>query len=138
MGCDIHLYVEVKNPEGKWVSPENWTKEKGYFDVPCDEKYYTERNYRLFGVLAGVRDSWVTPIDEPRGLPSDVSKEVRFATDINSDHSHSWFLLQELWEVDWKSYEDGIYGFGIFLKMLERLKQLGDPSDVRIVFWFGS
>jgi hypothetical protein len=42
----------------------------------CLHSFYNSgRNYTLFGVLAGVRDSNVQPIDWPRGLPPDLSEE---------------------------------------------------------------
>lgn len=62
MGCDIHLYVESK--------PKN-----------CDTWFttgfggeFSERNYTMFGKLAGVRDEpdYETFI-EPRGVPKDIS-----------------------------------------------------------------
>ncbi len=53
------------------------------FDAPLHVQalhwgWYHGRDYRLFGVLAGVRDYSVKPISEPRGLPKDVSEHVRF------------------------------------------------------------
>lgn len=37
--------------------------------------FYSGRNYTVFGVLAGVREFNVKPIDWPRGLPPDLSEE---------------------------------------------------------------
>lgn len=52
-------------------SRNQWLKGTGR----CTHSFYSERNYTVFGVLAGVRDSDVQPIDWPRGLPPDLSEE---------------------------------------------------------------
>jgi len=60
MGCDIHLHVEVKAPEGRWSHALS---------------QYCPRNYVLFGHLAGVRHA---PLyyPEPQGFPKDASYQV--------------------------------------------------------------
>jgi hypothetical protein len=58
-----------------------------------------DRNYSRFAVLANVRNYGNTEyIDEPRGLPRDVTAEVRKASrDWGIDgHSRSYFTLKEL------------------------------------------
>jgi len=75
MGTDIHGVWQKKTPGG-------WQ------DVPS--AYMQDRHYRLFALLAGVRNGIgfagvvthepVTPISEPRGLPND------FACDDSSNH----------------------------------------------------
>jgi hypothetical protein len=60
MGCDIHLITEIFK-EGKW----NYIEE-----IP---ESFNGRNYSLFGVLAGVRNSFNEDNFEPRGLPKDIS-----------------------------------------------------------------
>lgn len=110
MGCDIHFYVE-KKVKGRWVSADTWTP----YRWPDDEgapkveilrrdRFYDDRNYQLFGILAGVRTDSFVRIDGPRGLPHDLSAELReehgdmASTDY---HSHSWFTLKELLAYDW-------------------------------------
>lgn len=119
MGCDIHIHIEYKrnkftgydaNKEPQFEKV--WTC-GDYFKV---NPYYTEgnddgepplslvgfcdnRNYARFAVLADVRNYGNTPyIDEPRGLPDDVTAEVE--KDSNrwgeDGHSHSYFTLKEL------------------------------------------
>lgn len=87
MGCDIHFYVENKF-EGKW------------FNVFSDE-WYVDRNYLLFGLLAGVRSNLLNPISPIKGLPSDVSPFVlkeRESWSVDA-HSMSYYLLSELLAV---------------------------------------
>ena len=85
MGCDIHDWAEVRGPDGRWTKcgdvfaytyfdpnePENeWNRR--LTDSP-----YSGRNYRLFAVLAGVRNDYgIRPIAKPRGVPDDVSPKV--------------------------------------------------------------
>ena len=47
MGCDIHLHIELKDKEGNWH----------HYGEPS-----INRNYSLFGFLAGVRDNNIKPI----------------------------------------------------------------------------
>lgn len=83
MGADIHIVVECKR-NGRWV-------EAGV--PPCDN-----RNYALFGVLAGVRSSEHPTICSPKGMPADASDAAKELNDHwNGDgHSHSWLTLREI------------------------------------------
>lgn len=132
MGCDIHLAVEVRNGDGKWhraLPPEeiydSWlakqaAKETGdshYYRDRVKVEWFNDRNYNLFAILAGVRNGYdFVPISEPRGLPSDLSPEVKKLdymsreesesgggdNDISlGDHSQSWLTLAELLACDW-------------------------------------
>ena len=64
------------------------------------ESLYSGRNYELFGILAGVRDHNNDSIDDPRGLPEDVSEVTKKESDRwdGDGHSHSWLTLKELRE----------------------------------------
>lgn len=121
MGCDIHIHVEYKHNKfigydenKKPLYKEVWTcgdyfKINPYFDRhtaqfgherPYDLVGFCDgRNYSRFATLANVRNYGNTPyIDEPRGLPADVTKEVKADADDWGDdgHSHSYFTLKEL------------------------------------------
>lgn len=110
MGCDIHLFTEIKksiNSEDKWVNVDNWRYNPYYKEGSDDgeemlhvESLYSGRNYELFGILAGVRDLSNDAIDDPRGLPEDVSSVTKKASDRwdGDGHSHSWLTLRELKE----------------------------------------
>lgn len=110
MGCDIHLFTEIKksiNSEDKWVNIDNWRYNPYYKEGNDDgermlelESIYSGRNYELFGILAGVRDRNNDTIDEPRGLPEDVSNVTKKESDRwdGDGHSHSWLTLRELKE----------------------------------------
>lgn len=146
MGCDIHVYIEVK--EGQWV----------FYSTDI----FNYRYYGLFGFLANQRNySQSDYLQENRGLPEDVSIEVKQESDdlgING-HSHGWLLLEELLNFDYnKTFYDmrgccncvcdgcsrnkaKLITYTEFLGKhffdeLEELKGLGDPKHVRIVFWF--
>lgn len=85
------------------------------------EQFYHDRSYSVFAILAGVRngvgfagcdtgDPFV-PISEPRGLPADMSFELRrrLKADYDDDddwvslgdHSFSWLTLDEVLAYDW-------------------------------------
>jgi hypothetical protein len=103
MGCDIHIYAE-KLINGRW---QKITGFKNRYDENSDEPYFG-RNYELFAILAGVRNGSgfagcdtgdpVIPISEPRGLPEDVSSDIKAESDeLGVDgHSHSWLLISEI------------------------------------------
>lgn len=73
-------------------------------DVDYADRYYRGRNYDLFAMLADVRNyGAIEPIDDARGLPEDVCDWLREESDswgIDA-HSHTYFTLRELLEVDW-------------------------------------
>jgi len=111
MGCDIHLYVEVRE-NGHWNSVHEWVEEDGWFHTD-DRRFDPGRNYRLFAMLADVRNGvgfagidmgdHLNPIDDLRGLPDDASPETQqCANSWSSDgHSHSYFMVRELLDYDW-------------------------------------
>jgi len=148
MGCDIHVFVERFDREkNKWFAADNWIKNNnGDVGVPYDERIYSGRNYNLFAILANVRNGrgfagiktgeGFDPIDEPRGLPVDVTREVRAEMDGWGDdgHSHSYVGLRELLEYDFDGKAVKQYGV-ISSKDYEAWsKNRGEPS----VYWGAS
>jgi len=161
MGCDIHFFTErftssndYEGPrdllvdrsnrideivDGKpsierWVSADAWDIDDG--DWLCVERY-DGRNYYLFSILADVRNSGEEVIDYPRGIPLDASCGYLHKCDSwSSDaHSHSYFTLRELLDVDWGKY-DSEY-LEEFLTILEELKSIdSDFNKVRVCFFF--
>lgn len=117
MGCDIHSYAEQKNPRtGRWeklgdIFPYE-PIEREWMDPDSFDSPFIVRNYRMFGFLADVRnEADVPPISKPRGLPRDLSPEVRRLADEGEwggpGHSHSWLSLQELSQFDYDAeFED--------------------------------
>jgi hypothetical protein len=163
MGCDIHFFTERKTSsnnykgprdlsedrntkieeiiEGipateRWVSADEWEIEDGYWNVPYGKSFYSNRNYYLFAILAGVRGS-TDPIDYPRGIPNDCSSGYKYMCGIwGSDaHSHSYFTLKELLDVDWGNYQ--MEYLSEFMETIEKMKTIDDnPNKVRCVFFF--
>lgn len=147
MGCDITCFVEVRTG-GEWCIVDD-PKNPDYFLDPL-----WERHYGLFGWLAGVCNYVkIAPLSPPRGLPQDLSVGVRDCYNTTPVHtfSHSYYTLRELLDVDYsvavtdrREEDDGVirvlplWDFlgPEYQRMLETLKALGPPDDVRIVFWF--
>ena len=131
MGCDIHMFAEkIDGRNGKWkkfgdVFPNPYYRkgeENKYFEDE-EESWWSNpkkcsspfqgRNYDLFAMLANVRNgrgfagcdtgNGFIPIAMPKGLPKDVSPEIKQESDRwNGDgHSHSYFTVQELIDYDW-------------------------------------
>jgi hypothetical protein len=164
MGCDIHMFIERKTSgnnyqgprdiqldrnakieeiiegipvEERWVSADTWEIDNydGYWQ--CNE-IYNNRNYYLFAILADVRnDGSVEPIDYPRGIPDDCSSGYSYMTKQwgGDGHSHSYFTLKELLEVNWDLYEKEY--IKDFFEAIDEMKSIDDnPEKVRCVFFF--
>lgn len=160
MGCDIHMVAEHRK-DGRWtrvLPPEHawdpWLVEQNWLD-DARQEWFHNRNYALFGVLAGVRGDG-PPIAEPRGLPGDVGEEVRAMIDNDGrdsdvywlgDHSFSWLTLDEILAYDWDRpagyYSDGRpmreWCSEFLTRTVPALQDLDpDPRNVRLVFGFDS
>ena len=162
MGADIHFFRERKtaslNYEGpknleeerdkkiceiindkslteRWVSADRWKKDGKNW---VHEEVFWSRNYYLFSILADVRNSGdVQPICEPRGVPKDASSGYLHMVDRweGDGHSHSYFTLEELLDVDWSQYDKEY--IEDFLKVVDELKSSDpDTKKVRICFFF--
>ncbi len=126
MGCDIHATIEKKFTKLSWYSLAT------DFDI--------DRNYELFGYLAGIRGKKligsetvdIEPIIQVRGLPSDVSDE--FKKQINKmrgdAHTPSWILFSEMNALPEKFKQEPFY-----ITMEAFAKKYGE-DDVRLVFFF--
>lgn len=132
MGCDIHLVLETKW-RGQWVG------------VPM-QRCPNTRNYKRFGLLAGVRG----PGPDPRGVPDDASAyaQMEIAHWDCDGHSHSWCTLKEFVEAclasepdpekmldpdDPRTQDPYYHYFG--LEVLDDGVD-GAIDDYRVVFWF--
>lgn len=144
MGTDIHFHVEKQTGPGRWIRAEDLLPNKYYRGGGSSEPeyvwdyWYSGRDYRLFAMLANVRNGFgfagiptgqaIEPIDEPRGLPKDVSPDTQSEADYWSAdaHSHSYFTVRELLEVDWQQM---ITHFGyVTPNDFDRWRRLGSPE----------
>jgi hypothetical protein len=163
MGCDVHFFTERKTSsnnyggpkdlsedrnikieeiiddrpiEERWVSADEWEFDYGYWNIPYSKEFYNKRNYYLFSILAGVRGD-EKPIAYQRGIPKDCSYGYLYMTKQwrGDGHSHSYFTLKELLEVDWGSYNKEY--ISEFMETIEKMKSIdSDPQKVRCVFFF--
>ncbi len=125
MGCDIHAVMEIK-VDGKWYGN---TKK-------------IARNYDLFALMAGVRNSdEIEPVAESKGLPDDLSMIARLQYKIwdGDAHNCSWLSLDELRTVAKRCRKASIYSNEIddvIESCEEYLRFNENVTDVRLVFWF--
>lgn len=159
MGCDIHVYLEKYasiNGKSTWVNVDYWQKNP-YFGITESEREYEHvscyvgRNYDLFGILAGVR-SGEDPIDEPRGLPEDVTEVTKKEYERGDMiHTPTYYTLKELKDYlyensDNKEIFDCLNRFveGIndrfkeefYIGKLDEKRYTIKENSFRVVFWF--
>jgi len=86
MGCDIHVYTEQYDTrDNTWHTNDNFRLNRFYGQYEDQKEFehesvYHGRNYQLFGILAGVRDTYVYPIASPRGIPDDCCEFIVMLT----------------------------------------------------------
>lgn len=112
MGCDIHAFVEVRTLEGKWEANkrevfglDEFYKKRYEKDKTAHPNFH--RNYALFAFLADVRNySACEPLLLPRGLPDEVSQEIKNEYKRCQDGYPlaSYFTLQELLDFDYDQF----------------------------------
>ena len=97
MGCDIHWWSETRKDE-QWHCDQKTT----FTNDPEDDIYMyglrgSHRDYRWFGLLAGIRTAWEYSF-QPKGIPEELSIEVKKVFDQWSIdcHSHSYLTRAEL------------------------------------------
>tara|TARA_Y100000401_G_C8310525_1_gene219459 strand:- start:779 stop:1426 length:648 start_codon:yes stop_codon:yes gene_type:complete len=125
-----------------------YTYSKGMIRNPYTNQPYGGRCYSLFGILAGVRDQSNPMIgaefnSDIKGVPDDASMSVKSMSDEwdIDGHSHNYFTLRELLDSEYNKMDDndlkvrGIDPY-FFNTTIPQLQKLGQPEDVRIIFWF--
>jgi len=159
MGCDIHVYLEkyvAFNDGSKWVNVDYWQLNPHFGSDGSEREYehapfYFGRNYDLFSILAEVRGS-MDPIDDPRGLPEDVTEATRKEYERGDMiHTPSYYTLKELKDYLYKNSdnEDIVDNLSLFIeKMGVRFKEefwiVSDDEKrytikenmFRVIFWF--
>ena len=130
MGTDIHLFAE-KKVINIWEPLQrlHWYIEEAveWYSIPDEDELYIDRDYHLFGFLAGVRDYGNNQRFPMKGIPHDVSREILKAFNIwgLDAHSASFLTLSELKSIDWDndiiSYS-GIMAQKELLKLTESLQ----------------
>jgi len=95
-----------------------------------------ERNYNLFGFLAGARGR-LEPLVKPRGWPEDITQES-LGSLVSTTCEHTWYHIDELLSVDYGKVVEGfalrtLLGDSWFTK-LEFMKSHG-PGRLLIGFF---
>lgn len=158
MGVSIISYAEVLNKQtGKWELAGNVFSDKRFYTDKMTHKPFHWRSYALFGFLADIRNNaGCEPIPGLKDIPDDATEKVintsRGWYDGSDDLQGNCLYLEDMLDFDYDktfvdkteyynrskneivSYRDFL-GAGYF-KTLDELSSLGNPSDVRVIFWF--
>ena len=108
MGCDIHCFAEKRN-NGQWEKiGDVFTLDeydKKYYDKEKGDQPFNWRSYSMFAFLACVRNyDHLDPISTPRGLPNDMSPQVKeeyLSWGVDA-HSCSWLSARELLDFNYE------------------------------------
>lgn len=127
-----------------------WSKFEPDITLNYEDRFYTGRNYALFGKLSGVRRGTYNPIvgeGHPRfgTIPEDSCPEIaeELSVDDPDLHSHGWATLTELLEADWSDLERdeedkyGWSGFGNTLRSMQAvaIEKCGGNTDLVRAIW---
>lgn len=148
MGCDIHYVIERKSPDHGWVGvcSTDYMLTTDYGQLNKYEPFsYKSRNYRFFGLLAGVRSDGGPA---PKGLPEDMSALAATCTKNweGDGHSHSYCSLKEFVaahiDADLEINErvaNKLQNIDLTREALKKLLWMDDDTDAdnyRVVYWF--
>jgi hypothetical protein len=100
MGTDIDGWIECRTLV---VDNETW-------DAVMDFRFiYRGRDYDSFGCLFGVRNTAnFRPIAPDRGLPHDVSEQVKKEATFAGLYAHTWITWSEIRNIDWEEYPEPV------------------------------
>ena len=162
MGCDIHMVLEVYDTDERiWVGlhdyrsiyPQALSFLTDNYGDPKEKIGHTlfkvqQRDYALFGALAGVRGENVFGWN-PKGVPKDASTltSLMVKSDGSDGHSHSYLSVAEFVEalayVRDKTSDivaERLSGEGKAKTYRDLVKEATGVTsaheDLRIVFWF--
>lgn len=154
MGTDIHTHIMRRNKHtDEWETLKLYTKKGDKY-----EEAYTlvdNRNYALFGKLAGVR-TFDEPLAPMRGWPKDLPADTQEWLDKYGEDMHSltWYDYMELKALAntpaaisdyWDDDEDSP-GYNVVADWLQKIDMILDayyvwpqePGEVRILIAFDS
>lgn len=140
MGTGIHVFIEY----------DDCLEQRPFdvsYEVICYDDYYElygGKDYCFFAAIAGIRNySDKEPLFEMRGLPADVSDQVKEYMDdmFDPDEAKSWLYLSEIkltLEHMGYSIEGLSLAVQVVLNTMEFLvSKIGDER-VRLIFAFDS
>lgn len=106
MGCDIHIFLEVKH-KNKWTHDNKWTyvQEMDTYNGEWQPDP-GQRNYEWFGYVAdGVR--CISSRNDQKGWPDDMSDTCIRLLDKEYYHSHTWYTAKKFNKLYQKFFETG-------------------------------
>ncbi|BCL80107.1 hypothetical protein ccbrp13_25720 [Ktedonobacteria bacterium brp13] len=123
MGTDIDGWIEYRNID---LDDETW------YPAMKIGVVYLGRDYETFGYLFGIRILDVQPIAARRGLPANVSPQVREDAAYGNLYAHTWITWHEMKQGSWKR---DVY-WDPTIRVLEVLGGLYGDENIRLVVWF--
>lgn len=139
MGTNMRMHVE-KRVGGQWVHVPDPTAPPAkpavardglpasYFE-PCPHDWYDSRLLQCYDLMAVLGDArnydGFKPIAAWRGLPEDVTDEVRVASEWGSEVYPTWLLVSEI-----KAYD--------FDQMVSKPARLYSADEIQQLGWLGN
>ena len=141
MGCDIHAWLAILSDEGKWepCGPLSGDEEEIHNNtdhtgitkqISWGNKWKLDclsgRDYRFFGVIAGVRYPVDNPIAEGRNWPENIGSYFKPISNNPDLHSKTWITLPELKRAFKRAHIDphmedcSYYSYGLAYRPIEQ------------------
>jgi hypothetical protein len=103
---------DIEKQNGIWVSLDKWKKsdyallypekKNALWHVEWNDLIFHGKLYDLQAILANQRNSENIPyLSVPRGLPSDVSEEIRQEYECGEYYTCTWYTLDEIFNYNW-------------------------------------
>lgn len=117
MGCDAHFFLERRVNKGEWHLDPSHRLDKEQDNFPREIPSLSGRSYYFFGIVAGVRASYISrPVAAGRGLPNDTSRVLKHFYEVRDFCFHSATYLSP------KELERALKRYGTYRAQQEKIK----------------
>lgn len=129
MATDIQGWVEI------------YDAEDNLWDGVIAASSLMERDYRVFGILFGVRgrpNDIAAAVANARGIPENISPQLK-AELTAWEHivSPSWITWEEIQPIDWNALQCQLWpDWKLLFELMSLIAQRYGAKNTRLVVWF--
>lgn len=141
MAVSVVFVVERRASDGRWARGEAFKPNPYLEDLARSEDFPKSQRGPLTRVSWGIgRNDWLDAVHRAlhagQAVPSDLSEETREHLTYWTDPDEPWgaLSLRELEQFDWSQIDEELPGPRLRDELLPKLRALGGPDDVRLVY----